>query len=295
MEINPQSASAKQTQPQRISGRPKILIVDDEPRVLRSLQAALKSKFDIYLAEDAAQAKQEFGQREYIDVIVSDERMPQCTGLELLKWSRENYPDSIRILLSSTDFVAKRDAIRTADIYRCISKPWNTQEFVEVLERAVSKLQISDRRKFEEPRSLRRERRSGSSRYSSLAVLDRNENYRDEYKQVVQDIEGFSEIYYQDSAKELRRSLLHVANIGVLVIDLTIGEDVAAELIREINQRNSSVMIIVTSDPHSIRNFMPMVGGQAIYDFIAKPLSARRIQSVVAGALQQHFIKMRNH
>lgn len=299
MDIEPRSSTGGQTQTQRNGRRPKILIVDDEPRVLRSLQAALKSRFDIFVAQEATQAKQAFDDQEDFDVIVSDERMPQCTGLELLKWSRDSYPDCVRILLSSIDFSSRREAIRSADIYRCVSKPWDTQEFFEVLERAVMIPPAGDRRargvRREERRAVKRERRSGFSRHSSLVLLDRDKTYRDEYKQIVQETAELSEIYYHDSAEEVLRNLQYVTNIGVLVVDLSIGESIAAELIHEINRQDSRIMIIVTSNPHSISNFMPKVSAQTVYDFIAKPLSARRIQSVVADALQQHFIKMRKH
>lgn len=293
--INNSSSDFDQAFKTHLDSRPRILVVDDEPRVLRSLQAALKSKFEISLANNADMAKQclqEFGA---FDVILTDERMPKCSGLELLNWSKENYPDTARILLSSTDFNGKRDAILLADLYRCISKPWNTQELIEILGRAALKSKPDDRRETTERRRIRRERRSGFSRHCSLAVLDFDQKYRAAYRCAIRDNADISEIYFFDSADALVTTMSHTAGIGMIVVDLSIGEARAVELIRAVNNQHASAVIIVTSDPATIRNFIPQVVGQTVHDFIAKPISAGRIQPVMADALQRYFINKRKH
>jgi len=290
-----QGSAAKQAWQRQPGQPPKILVVDDEPRVLRSLQAALRSKFEVITAEGAEQAKQILADAENIDIVVSDERMPHCTGLELLQWCRENRPDCIRILLSSTDFAKKRDAISAADVYRCIPKPWNIQEFTEVLNRAALVTEKQKRRAVKERDSNKREQRSGLSRHRALAILDQDATYREAFKQVVDDITELSDVYCFDSAETVSATMQHATNIGIVVIDPAAGDEAAVDLIQDIKKRNPGVAVIVTSNPSSLSEFMPKVSEREVHNFIAKPLSAKRIQPVVADALKHHFIKIRKN
>jgi len=290
-----QGSAAKQAWQRQPGQPPKILVVDDEPRVLRSLQAALRSKFEVITAEGAKQAKQILADAENIDIVVSDERMPHCTGLELLQWCRENRPDCIRILLSSTDFAKKRDAISAADVYRCIPKPWNIQEFTEVLNRAALVTEKQKRRAVKERDSNKREQCSGLSRHRALAILDQDATYREAFKQVVDDITELSDVYCFDSAETVSATMQHATNIGIVVIDPAAGDEAAVDLIQDIKKRNPGVAVIVTSNPSSLSEFMPKVSEREVHNFIAKPLSAKRIQPVVADALKHHFIKIRKN
>lgn len=221
--------------------------------------------------------------------------MPHCTGLELLQWCRENRPDCIRILLSSTDFAKKRDAISAADVYRCIPKPWNIQEFTEVLNRAALVTEKQKRRAVKERDSNKREQRSGLSRHRALAILDQDATYREAFKQVVDDITELSDVYCFDSAETVSATMQHATNIGIVVIDPAAGDEAAVDLIQDIKKRNPGVAVIVTSNPSSLSEFMPKVSEREVHNFIAKPLSAKRIQPVVADALKHHFIKIRKN
>lgn len=291
--INDATGGSAQSLPRSNNGRPRVLIVDDEPRVLRALRAALKADFEVEVAVNADSAIQSLQQTERFDVIVCDDRMLNCSGLELLSWSKNFYPDSARILLSSTEFSNKQEAIQQADLYRCVQKPWNTKEFIEILNRAVLKTKPGDRSLTTKRGRFGKERRSGLSRFCSVAVLDLDSNYRNTYRQVIRDNTEISEIYYFDTAADLLATLSHTAGIGIVVVDLAIGDETVADLIRVLNQRYSSVMILVTSEPGSIRNFTPLVAGQSVCDFIAKPISAKRIQPLIGEALKRHFVKKR--
>lgn len=288
-----QGSAAKQAWQRQPGQPPKILVVDDEPRVLRSLQAALRSKFEVITAEGAEQAKQILADAEDIDIVVSDERMPYCTGLELLQWCHDNRPDCIRILLSSTDFAKKSDAILAADVYRCIPKPWNIQEFTEVLNRAALVTEKQRRRAVKERSSNKHERHSDLSRHRALAILDQDASYREAFKQVVDDITELSDVYCFDSAETVSATMQHATNIGIVVIDPAAGDEAAVDLIQDIKKRNPGVAVIVTSNPSSLSEFMPKVSEREVHNFIAKPWSAKRIQPVVADALKHHFIKIR--
>lgn len=107
-----------------------VLYVDDEQQNLNSFMAAFRRKFKVLLATSVPLAF-EILEKETIHVLVSDQRMPEITGVEFLKQAKEKYPDIPRILLTGyTDVEVLADAVNKGDIYRYITKPWDELEVV---------------------------------------------------------------------------------------------------------------------------------------------------------------------
>ena len=77
----------------------RVLFVDDEPRVLTTMRILFRSHYEVFLAESGAKAL-ELLKTQPVDVIVSDQRMPGMTGIELLRAARELNPNAMRILLT---------------------------------------------------------------------------------------------------------------------------------------------------------------------------------------------------
>ena len=105
--------------------RPTVLLVDDEPLSLETMARILDEQFEIRTAETATQAEQILAD-DWVQVVVSDQRMPGTTGVELLAAVRERWPDVVRIIISGyTDAEDIIDGINRAGIYQYITKPWH--------------------------------------------------------------------------------------------------------------------------------------------------------------------------
>jgi YesN/AraC family two-component response regulator len=115
-----------------------ILCVDDEPVILNSLKRLFrKEDYDIITANSGKEALILFEEHS-IDLIISDHRMPEMTGVELLKKVKELYPGTIRIILSGyADFKNVVDAINDGEIYRFCSKPWENDELKTIISRSL--------------------------------------------------------------------------------------------------------------------------------------------------------------
>jgi DNA-binding NtrC family response regulator len=118
-----------------------ILLVDDEPEILFSLQGLLRREFELYMAESGAQAL-EILQQQPIHVIMSDQRMPEMTGVQLMHRVKDSHPEAIRIVFTGyADIRAVVDAINNVGLYRYITKPWDPDELLEVLHQAAARYQ----------------------------------------------------------------------------------------------------------------------------------------------------------
>ncbi|MBF0357796.1 MAG: EAL domain-containing protein [Magnetococcales bacterium] len=103
-----------------------ILLVDDEEEILLSLSRLLRrEKYNIITATSAADALEKMAEND-VQVVVSDQRMPAMTGVQLLIQLKEKYPYAIRIILSGySDFNAVSEAINSGAVYKFLSKPWD--------------------------------------------------------------------------------------------------------------------------------------------------------------------------
>lgn len=105
-----------------------VLYVDDEQQNLNSFRAVFRRRYNVFSALTVPEAF-EIIEREEIHVLLSDQRMPEVTGVEFLKQSKERYPNIPRILLTGyTDVEVLANAVNEGDIYRYITKPWDELE-----------------------------------------------------------------------------------------------------------------------------------------------------------------------
>ena len=115
-----------------------ILIVDDEAQVIKSLKRMLSSEYYCILSTTLPEKAAEILQQNKIDVMVSDQRMPNISGLELLKYSRRISPGTVRILMTAyTDIDIVISSINDGNIFYYISKPWDNENFKAVIKRAA--------------------------------------------------------------------------------------------------------------------------------------------------------------
>ena len=105
-------------------GPRSILLVDDDFGNLALLEEYLSDDYLVITAMSGMEALQILNAKEF-DIIISDQRMPQMSGVELLEHARKKYPDTIRIILSAySDANAMLDAINRGHVYRFLLKPW---------------------------------------------------------------------------------------------------------------------------------------------------------------------------
>lgn len=111
-----------------------VLYVDDEEQNLVSFKASFRRYFSIFTANSASDA-QKILKENTIHVLITDQRMPETTGTELLAKAALDYPDQIRILLTGyTDIEALKDAVNRGHIFRYLEKPWNDNELKKTID-----------------------------------------------------------------------------------------------------------------------------------------------------------------
>ena len=121
-----------------------ILCVDDEIDNVESLARLFRRKYNVLKTTSPLDAL-ELLKKNRVTVIISDQRMPNLTGVELLAESIKLHPNAIRILLTGyTDIDSVVAAINSGQIYRYVTKPWDPVDLTNAIDKAVERYELGE-------------------------------------------------------------------------------------------------------------------------------------------------------
>jgi len=114
----------------------RILYVDDEENNLQAFKATFRRDYKVFIAISASEGR-EVLKKEEVDIVVTDQRMPEETGVEFLESIIPIHPNPIRILLTGyTDIQAVIDSINKGQVYHYLTKPWEEDYLRTVIKNA---------------------------------------------------------------------------------------------------------------------------------------------------------------
>ena len=131
------------TEPTEQASTYTVLFVDDEPNILRAIKRALFTMdITLLLADSGAKALELMSNHE-VHVVISDMKMPQMSGAELLEQVAINYPDTFRVVLTGyADIESTIKAVNQGKIHRYLQKPWDNQELISVVEEGLERVKL---------------------------------------------------------------------------------------------------------------------------------------------------------
>jgi putative two-component system response regulator len=123
----------------------KVLLIDDEAANLRLLRRVLGDDYETFAAQ-SGQEGLEILKDENVALIITDQRMPGMSGVQVLEASQKIRPDAIKILLTGyTDIQALIDAINSGNVYKYIQKPWDAEDLKLTVKRALETFDLRQR------------------------------------------------------------------------------------------------------------------------------------------------------
>ena len=184
--------------------RKRILLVDDEPNVLKALKRLfIDTEYKIHTAASADEGLKVCAEHD-IALVISDYRMPGKTGVQFLADVKEQYPQTIRIILSGfADVASIVEAINDGQVYKFLAKPWNDQELLTTVQRAVEHYELE-----KEHESLLNELKSANAELTHMT-----DNLEKQVEQRTRDLE------LKNRALATAQRLLNLLPAGVIGID----------------------------------------------------------------------------
>lgn len=121
-----------------IPAKHTLLVIDDEPNICASVHDLLRREFHVLTATSAAEGGRIMSEHD-VHIIMTDQRMPHTTGVELLTSVRTEFPQAVRILFTGfADVEAIIAAINQGHIFQFIKKPWAPETLEEAIRAAAA-------------------------------------------------------------------------------------------------------------------------------------------------------------
>ncbi len=212
-----------------------LLVVDDEPSILDTLKLLLTPEFDVLTVDCAEAAQKEFHAHE-IDIILSDQKMPRVSGVQLLEWVRQNSPRTIRLMMTGfADLDEMIDAINKGQVFRFMLKPWHSETLLDILRTSARTffLEQSNTRLLYELRDLNDKLREVNVELESR-VADRTKALEEAYHELEQKNKMLEKLALTDpltslpnrramdrlAERELRRRKRYPCALSIAMIDV---------------------------------------------------------------------------
>ena len=121
----------------------KILLVDDEERVLKGIQRGLHGRYDMVTADGGQNGLAILEKHNDVAVVMSDMRMPQMDGAQFLRHVRERYPHIVRLMLTgNNDQETAKKAVNEGAVFRFLNKPCTRESLTEAIDAALEQFQL---------------------------------------------------------------------------------------------------------------------------------------------------------
>lgn len=262
------------------ASKPRVLFVDDEPRILTTMRMLFRNDYEVFVAESGAKALELLKTQE-VDVIVSDQRMPGMTGIELLRTARDLNPHAMRILLTGySDLNAIIGSINEGEIFRFINKPWSNEELATTVARAASAARAST------AASAKSDAEVDVVNGSAPAVLVLDDDPTVPAK--IQAIIGNDFRVLGANSMEQAVSLLEKERIGVVISDTRVQNNPVVNLISVLKQHQPELVSVILTDRADAGQAIELINQGQIYRFLTKPLHDNQCKITVSSAQRQH-------
>jgi len=261
----------------------KVLCVDDEPMILRSLEWLLRKNFDVATASSGQEGLGLVRSGDY-DLVISDQRMPGMTGAEFLREVRRISPRSMRILLTGySDLDAVLRSVNESEVFRFVRKPWDIRELQDLAAEAC-------RIAREQPALL-------VARDASSESVVQDDQVREpvlfiEERSAIEELlpEGVRDMLtlYQTTNPAEAMALLEEHDIGIVVSDTRISGVDMTRLLKLLKQRRPQTVTLVVSDKTDADTVIGLINQGQVYRFIPRPVNPEFMQLMIRSAIGKH-------
>jgi serine/threonine-protein kinase len=255
----------------------RILLVDDEERIVTALRSIFRGKYHVFTATSGPEAL-EIVRKIQPHVVVSDQRMPQMLGVELLRRVKGLAPNTVRMLLTGySDLAAIVGSINDGEVFRFISKPWDNQEIQKIMAEAA---QIA----FDLAATAATPPIVPERMEAGVLVIDALD---ETFRTVTRLVGGACPVYQAKSLDE-GFNQLESHETALIVADVASrGEDIVAAF-KLLKQERPEILAIVLTEASDSELVIELINQAQIFRFINKPVNEDLLRQHAQTALTRY-------
>src|SRR6185369_14299025 len=243
----------------------RILCVDDEPIILRSLTWLLQKDFEVFTATGGAEGLALVAQHDF-DVVISDQRMPGMMGSEFLNEVRKLSPRAMRIMLTGySDLQALLRSVNDSEVFRFISKPWKINELPAVVAEAVV---IARTHPAPETSPGAEPPAAPAASRESILLIDDEATLAEHLTQELGS--ALNVIHARNIGEAVAAFDDH--DIGIVLSDTRVANTDTTALLRMLKQEHPAIVTVVYTAGTDAGEVVSLINQGQIFRFIPKPV-----------------------
>lgn len=280
--------------------RPSLLLVDDDRAILTALKVALRGSYEIAATTDGFEAI-EWMQSRSFDVIISDQKMPAISGIEVLRRARERMPRCVRLLLTGyAESEAVLDAINEVEVHRYLCKPWDNDHIRQVVRDAAhtaGRLRATAPEPpaghgvaqilpfpllHRAPAPAAAAPQDGAGRQETVLVIDPDDALAPLLRA---ELAGRAQVEHAASPDSVLRALA-ARHVGVVVFSFDVQSEADLGFLQLLKRERPFLLVIAVCGSVDTVRLIELINQAKIFRFMRRPAAPRVLAHHVASAIR---------
>lgn len=261
--------------------KPNILLVDDEERIIDALKLIFRREYKIFATTNPEQAI-DILKNNKIHVLVSDQRMPEMQGVDLLRNAAQISPNTMRLLLTGySDLDAIVDSINEGEIFRYISKPWVNEEIKEKVNAAAN---IAVNLDLDTTPKAKAATEKPSQHEVHVLLVDDDKHSINKLNKT---LDAHCVLHHAETLDKAIE-ILEQKPIAVVVSELIINGENISSFIKILKQKYPNIISMVTTPFKDKDALIDLINQAQVFRFMPKPILETMLKRNLQNAINHY-------
>ncbi|MDR3390022.1 MAG: response regulator [Rudaea sp.] len=259
----------------------RILLIDDEARILRALKALLRDYVTFQTTnplEATALARQHD-----VDVIICDQRMPEKPGIDVLRELKEAHPRALRILLTGySDLKAVLGSVNESEVFRFVNKPWNNTELKALVAEAGT---IAREAPVIARDPLPPTEHDRARAQVGVLVIEDDSAVQQRLREILQ---PYYKVNFVNTA-ERALQVMEQHETGVIISETQAGRTDLTALLKALKQHHPHIATVVITERANAQTAIELINEGQVYRMLIKPVRMGTCRLSVDSAIGRYW------
>ena len=259
----------------------RILLIDDEVRILRALKALLRD-YAVFQTVNPMEAAALATQHD-VDVVICDQRMPEKPGIEVLRDIKESHPRALRILLTGySDLNVVLGSVNESEVFRFVSKPWNNAALKALVAEAA---QIAREAPVIERDALPAVEHERARTHVGVLVIEDDTAVQQRLREILQ---PYYKVNFATTA-ERALAIMEQHETGVVISETQSARGDLTALLKALKQHHPHIATVVMTKRANAQTAIELINEGQVYRMLIKPVRMGTCRLSVDSAIGRYW------
>jgi len=259
----------------------RILLIDDEARILRALKALLRDH-ETFQTTNPLEAVS-LAKQHNVDVVICDQRMPEKAGIDVLRDIKEAHPRALRVLLTGySDLKAVLGSVNESEVFRFLSKPWNNAEIKAIVSEAGT---IAREAPVIARDPLPATEHDRARAQVGVLVIEDDTTVQQRLREILQ---PYYKVNFASSA-ERALQIMEQHETGVIISETEAGRSDLTGLLKALKQHHPHIATVVITERANAQTAIELINEGQVYRMLIKPVRMGTCRLSVDSAIGRYW------